>query len=212
MSMPYTASPAHDATVVRTGRRGLLIAFPICLLLIAFGLVGVIGLIMLATGTNQGEFSVPGVAGLVVMLVLGALGVLFGVPVWLGRNANVTVDHTGLWLDNGRARQVIPWAVLAGVGVQWSRMGRRSKNYSVELCPSGPINDRDPVLWALVRDEEPIGPGLPRLRYRLPLAPGSRDRVTTAVRQYMPSHLWLGEAEREPGHIGRPDTSRRPRT
>jgi hypothetical protein len=186
-------------------------ALPICLLLIAIGLAGLAGLVMLATGTSLGEFSVPGVIGLVVMLVLGAVGVLFGIPIWQGRRAAVAVDTVGVWLDNGRARQMIPWDVLAGVGVQWSRMGRGVKQYSIELCPSGPINDRDPVLWALVRDEEPIGPGLPRLRYRLPVPAGSRNELTTAIRQYAPSHLWLGEAQREPGHIGRPDPRRRPK-
>lgn len=77
-------------------------------------------------------------------------------------------------------------------------------------CPSGPIDDRDPVPWALVSDEGPIGPGLPRLRYRLPVPPGSQEQVTAAVRRYAPPHLWLGEAQREPGHLGRPDPSRRP--
>ncbi|MFE7539204.1 hypothetical protein [Streptomyces platensis] len=211
MSLPQN-SPAPDATVVRTGRRGALIALPICLLLVALGLTGVVGLVMLATGTTKGEVTAPGVAGLVMMLVFGALGVFFGIPVWHGRRAAVMVDRAGVWLDNGKARQIIPWEVLAGVGMQWSQFGRRVKQYSIELCPSGPIDDRDPVLWALVRDEEPIGPGLPRLRYRLPVPPGSQEQVTTAVRQYAPPHLWLGVAQREPGHLGRPDPSRRPRS
>jgi hypothetical protein len=188
-----------------------MVGLPICLFFIALGLIGLAGLVMLAMGTVRGESSAAGVAGLVVMLALGTIGVLFGVPIWAGRRAAVSVDAVGVWLDNGRARQVIPWAVLAGVGVQWSRMGRGAKQYSIELCPSGPIDDRDPVLWALVRDEEPIGPDLPRLRYRLPVPAGSRDKLTAAVRQYAPSHLWLGEAEREPGHIGQPDRSRRPK-
>ncbi|MGP3981259.1 hypothetical protein [Streptomyces sp. KR80] len=184
---------------------------PICLILIALGLAGLVGLIMFVTGTAPREPSVRGVIGIVVMLALGAIGVLFGIPIWFGRRAAVSVDTVGVWLDNGRARQVIPWAVLAGVGVQWSRMGRGAKQYSIELCPSGSIDDRDPVLWALVRDEEPIGPDLPRLRYRLPVPAGARDKLTAAVRQYAPSHLWLGEAQREPGHLGVPDRSRRPR-
>ncbi|MGW7486518.1 hypothetical protein [Streptomyces sp. NPDC054786] len=210
MSMPQN-SPAPDDTVVRTGRRGALTVIPICLILIALGLTGVVGLIMLFMGTAKGEVTVPGVAGLVMLLVFGALGVLFGIPVWRGRRGAVIVDRAGVWLDNGTARQVIPWDGLAGAGMQWSRFGRRTKQYSIELCPGGPINDRDPVLWALVRDEEPVAPGLPRLRYRLPLPPGSRDKVTAAIRQYLPPHLWWGEEQRAPGHLGRPDLSRRPR-
>ncbi|MFG2137842.1 hypothetical protein [Streptomyces sp. NPDC048650] len=212
MPMPHMhpRSPAPDATVVRTGRRGAMTGLPICLALIALGLIGVVGLVMLATGTAKQEFSVKGLFALLMMLVFGALGVLFGIPVWRARRAAILVDRAGVWLDNGTARQIVPWDVLAGVGVQWSRLGRRGKQLSIEMCPSGPIDDRDPVLWALVRDEDPIAPGLPRLRYRLPVPPGSQARVTAAVRQYAPPQLWLGEAQREPGHIGRPDLSRRP--
>lgn len=91
--------------------------------------------------------------------------------------------------DNGKARQIIPWEVLAGVGMQWSQFGRRVKQYSIELCPSSPIDDRDPVLWALVRDEEPVGLGLPRLRYRLPIPArqsGAGDDGGPAVRPAAP--------------------------
>lgn len=133
-------------------------------------------------------------------------------PVWQGRRAALIVDRAGVWLDNGKARQVIPWEVLAGAWMQWSRFGRRTKQYSIELCPRGPIDDRDPVLWALVRDEEPAAPGLPRLRYRLPLPAGSQDKVAAAIRQYLAPHLWWGAEQREPGHFGRPDVSRRPRS
>ncbi|MEU9110279.1 hypothetical protein AB0D04_00445 [Streptomyces sp. NPDC048483] len=67
-----------------------------------------------------------------------------------------------------------------------------------------------PVLWATVRDEEPIGSALPRLRYRFPLRPGTQDKANEAIRRYAPAHLRWGEVQREPGHLGRPDTSRRP--
>ncbi|MFG2827422.1 hypothetical protein ACGFWI_08165 [Streptomyces sp. NPDC048434] len=67
------------------------------------------------------------------------------------------------------------------------------------------------ALTVIPIDEEPVAPGLPRLRYRLPLPPGSRDKVTAAIRQYLPPHLWWGEEQRAPGHLGRPDMSRRPR-
>lgn len=197
--------------MVRTGRRSLLTAGPICLLLVLLGLAGVAGLVMVATGTNRGEVTGPGIAGAVVMLVLGALGVLFGIPIWQGRGTAVAVDVRGVWLDNGRARQVIPWAVLAGVGVHWSKGGNSGvAQYSLELCPSGPIDDRDPVLWALVRDEKPIAPDLPRLRYRLPLPSGGRSKVIEAVRRLAPPEIWLGEVRRGVGHLGRPDLSRRP--
>ena len=66
------------------------------------------------------------------------------------------------------------------------------------------------MLWATVRDAEPIGPGLPRLRYRLALPTGRQTAMRAAVQRYAPAHLWLGEVKRDSGYMGRPDTSRRP--
>ncbi|MEU9115452.1 hypothetical protein AB0D04_27625 [Streptomyces sp. NPDC048483] len=209
MPMPHP-SPSPDTIVLRTGLGRRIGALFACLALVGLGLTGVVGLVMLATGTNRGEITPQGIAGMVFMLVLGALGVLFGLPIWTGRRLAVMVDRTGMWLDNGTARQVVPWDVLAGVGIYWSELGKRTKVHTFELCPSGPIDDRDPVLWAAVRDEEPIGPGLPRLRYRLPVPQGKLNEARAALQQYAPAHLWLGEVQRGAGHIGRPDTRRRP--
>lgn len=75
-----------------------------------------------------------------------------------------------------------------------------------------PRNLGTQVLWALVRGEEPAAPGLPRLRYRLPLPAGSQDKVAAAIRQYLAPQLWWGEEQREAGHLGRPDVSSRPRS
>ncbi|MFJ8538578.1 hypothetical protein [Streptomyces sp. NPDC093591] len=124
------------------------------------------------------------------------------------RHVTVSVDDVGLWLRNPNGQRVIRWDTLAGVAVHWSETGNRGgRKYSIELCPSGPIDRDDPVLWALVRDEEPIRPGLPRLRYRL-TTNGEyamhREPLVKAIRQHAP-HLWLGETQREPGHCGFPD-------
>ncbi|SER82777.1 hypothetical protein SAMN05421870_104442 [Streptomyces qinglanensis] len=100
---------------------------------------------------------------------------------------------------------MIPWRTLAGAGLWTSPMGRGGMIHSLELCPEGAIDRDDPLLWRLVRDEEPLRPGLPRLRYRVPLTSGSRHEVVAAVRRFAP-RLWFGESERAPGHIGRPDT------
>ena len=120
----------------------------------------------------------------------------------------LSVDDTGLWLRTRTRQSVIRWDTLAGVAVHWSETGNRgARHYSIELCPSGPIDRDDPVLWVLVRDEEPIRPGLPRLRYRF-VTNGSvaryREPLVEAIRQYAP-HLWLGETQREPGYCGVPD-------
>ncbi|MDG4859044.1 hypothetical protein P8605_12915 [Streptomyces sp. T-3] len=76
--------------------------------------------------------------------------------------------------------------------------------------PGGEGDNRDvraalhPVLWQLVRDEEPLGPSLPRLRYRLPANGPIREPLVAAV-QHHAAQLWLGESEREAGHLGYPD-------
>ncbi|MDO0937048.1 hypothetical protein QQY66_37015 [Streptomyces sp. DG2A-72] len=201
---PHTLSPAPDAMVIRTGRRSLMVGLPCSVLLIAMGAVGVFGAVVIATGNQKGESTVAEFAGLVFMLALGVLGVFLFLSNWANRRSRILVDHTGLWVANGNVRNVIPWQTLAGVGLYWSKLGRSQKLYSLELFPTGPIDRDDPVLWTLVRDEEPLHPGLPRLRYRLPFPTPYRQQVVAAVQQYVP-HLWLGESERAAGHIGRPD-------
>ncbi|GAB2765237.1 hypothetical protein GCM10027072_74980 [Streptomyces bullii] len=199
-----TPSPAPDATVIRTGRRGAMTGLPCSVVLIALGVVGVIGAVVVATGNQKGESSVAGFVGLVFMLALGVVGVFLFTANWASRRTRILVDHTGLWVENADRRNVIAWQSLAGVGLYWSKMGSHQKVYSLELFPTGPIDRDDPVLWALVRDEEPLHPQLPRLRYRLPFPAPCRQQMVAAVQQHVP-HIWLGESERATGHIGAPD-------
>ncbi|WP_207946416.1 hypothetical protein [Actinomadura sp. 7K507] len=170
----------------------------------AVGVVGIIGGVVVATGNQKGESTGAGFVGLGVLVALGVLGVIFFIPIWMGRRTRILIDHTGLWIESGKLRNVIPWNTLAGVCLYWSNLGRSQKLYSLELFPTGPIDRDDPVLWALVRDEEPFRPGLPRLRHRLGIPAASRQQMVAAVQQYVPQ-LWLGEYERAAGHIGRPD-------
>jgi hypothetical protein len=177
---------------------------PCSVLLIAMGAVGVSGAVVVATGKQKGEPTLAGYAGLVFMLALGAVGVFLFLANWANRNTRILVDDTGLWVDSGKARNVILWQSLAGVGLYWSKYGRGQKVYSLELFPAGQVDRDDPVLWTLVRDEEPLHPALPRLRYRLPFPAGCREQVVAAVNHHAP-HIWLGESQRAQGHIGRPD-------
>ncbi|MEU1854152.1 hypothetical protein ABZ499_34070 [Streptomyces sp. NPDC019990] len=158
---------------------------------------------MIATGNQKGASTPAGYAGLVFMLGLGVLGGFFLIASWANRRTRILVDHSGLWIDSGKLRNVIPWQTLAGVGLYWSKFGRRTV-YSLELFPTGPVDRDDPVLWTLVREEEPLHPNLPRLRYRVPFPGGFRQELVAAVQRYVP-HIWLGELERAEGHIGRPD-------
>lgn len=200
----HTPSPAPDALVIRTGRRGAMTGLPCSVLLIAMGAVGAFGAVLVATGNQKGESNPAGFVGLGFMLLLGALGVFLFIANWANRRARILVDPTGLWVDNGKLRNVIPWQSLAGVGLYWSRFGRSQKVYSLELFPAGPMDRDDPVLWTLVRDEEPLHPDLPRLRYRLPFPAPCRQELVSAVQSYVP-HIWLGDSERAEGHVGRPD-------
>ncbi|MBL1099247.1 hypothetical protein [Streptomyces coffeae] len=205
MLPPHTPSPAPNATVIKTGHRTAMTGLPCSILLMAMGAVGIFGAVLVATGNQKGESSVAGFVGLAFMVALGVLGVILFIPIWAGRRTRVLVDRTGLWVEQGNLRNVIAWRTLTGVGLYWSALGRKGKIYSLELYPNGPIDRDDPVLWVLVRDEEPLHPGLPRLRHRLPLSAANQRPVVAAVQPYIPPEIWLGESQRPAGHIGRPD-------
>ncbi len=164
-------------------------------------LLGGVGVLV---GMGDAEPSPKGIGGVVIGGLMGFISVAGLLNTWAARKSTVSVDGTGLWLYNGTAQNVIPWDTLAAVGLYWSTMGRGVKVYSIELCPSGPLDRDDAVLWPLVRDEAPLEPTLPRLRYRLPVTPGARGPLVEAIRAQVP-HLWLGEAQRESGHMGVPD-------
>ncbi|MEB8342672.1 hypothetical protein [Streptomyces endophyticus] len=203
MSTPHDHAPTPTATVIRTGQRSAAKALPLGIVLTVVGLLVMLGGVAITFGLGEDDPSPKGVVGIVMGLLILFISVTSLISAWVSRRSTVSIDRTGLWVSDGKVRDVVPWHTLAGVGLHWSKLGR-TKVYSVELCPSGPIDRDDPVLWPLVRDEEPLHPDLPRLRYRLPVPPGSREAVVTAIQSYVP-HLWLGEAERESGHIGAPD-------
>ncbi len=195
--------PSPDAAVVRTTNRARL-AVPIALGVIAVGLLGVVGAVSVIIGEQRRPPPAAGYVGVVLMLGFVALGVLALIATYKARHARALFDGTGFWWDNGTQRALIPWNALAGVSVHWSRLGRATKLYSLELYPHGAVDRDDPVLWPLVRDTDPVGPDLPRVHYQLPFRAGVRDPLMAALRQYAPA-LWLGELRRPPGHIGRPD-------
>lgn len=205
MSSPYAHGPAPTASVIPLGSevmqqsaKGAAGCSFIGLLFVVGGLLGALG----ANGTpNAGGYGAAAVG--LIPLFFAVLFLRRGIK---SRKAFLAVDSVGLWISNPIGRKVIPFDSLAGIGLHWSKSGRYNtkKAYSLELCPNGPIDRDHPVLWNLVRDEEPLHPNLPRLRYRVPVGDKNKTPLVTAVRQYAPT-LWLGEAEREPNHIGFPD-------
>jgi hypothetical protein len=207
MSHPgdLSATPSPTATVIQTGGRAARRTSPRDIVLTAISALVLFGGTAMTAGLGDGEPNPKGIGGIVLGLFIGFIGVTSLITTWSARHNSVSVDHLGLWVSNGTAQNVISWQSLAGVGLYWSKMGRgRVKVYSVELCPNSPIDRDDPVLWPLVRDEEPLHPTLPRLRYRLPVPASSRAAVVTAIQQQVPQ-LWFGEAEREAGYMGVPD-------
>ncbi|KUL40266.1 hypothetical protein ADL12_13490 [Streptomyces regalis] len=176
-------------------------------ILMAMGAFCVVLAVVITTGLNGNE---PQPVGLVALLfaTLGYSGFKIFRSALSLHHLAVRVDDAGLWLRTRNGERAIRWDTLAGVAVHWSETDNRGgRQYSIELCPTGPIDRDDPVLWTLVRDEEPIRPGLPRLRYRFPTNgqyARHREPLVEAIRQHAP-HLWLGETQREPGHCGFPE-------
>lgn len=200
-----TLSPSPTATVVPTGRRSSRRMIPLGIVLTAISALVLFGGVAMTAGLGGGAPNPKGIGGIAMGLFMGFIGVGSLVAAWSSRHSSVSVDHQGLWVSNGKARSVIPWQSLAGVGLYWSRTGRgRVKVYSIELCPNASIDRDDPVLWPLVREEEPMHPTLPRLRYRLPVPASSQESLAAAIQRQVPQ-LWLGETEREAGYMGVPD-------
>ncbi|WP_432197761.1 hypothetical protein [Streptomyces sp. bgisy027] len=192
-------SPEPDATVIDLGRRLLRNAA------LVGGAAGVLVLNGVASAlAAQGPMLGRVIqAGLLLLLFVG-IGVFAFVRVRRRRNQRLSLDRTGVWYHNGHAEQVIPWDALAGAGLYSSSVGRGGRVYSLELCPNRPIDRDDAVLWPFVRDDEPLDPSLPRLRYRIQLTRGTHTDVAAAFQHHVPQ-LWLGEAQVEFGHIGKPD-------
>ncbi|MCX4386093.1 hypothetical protein OG777_04015 [Micromonospora peucetia] len=201
---PFIApTPAPNATVIPTGWRRARTGLPFALILVLIGVGGVVAAVAVVDGSHQPRSRGEGLVAAVVLAALGVPGGLLLVVFWRQRRTRILVDHTGLWFDKGDGRNVIPWHTLAGVGLFRSR-GHKTTFHSLELYPTGPIDRDDPVLWTLVREEEPFRPGLPWLRHRLRIEAADVPLAVAAVHHYAP-HLWLGESRREGGHIGRPD-------
>ncbi|MFJ9417005.1 hypothetical protein ACIRPT_22825 [Streptomyces sp. NPDC101227] len=206
MTSSSPQGPAPDATLIKTGRNQLKGGFSAGIGCAGGGLIVIAGSLAAAFGLIGKEPEPGAFVGVFFGLVAGFFGVTILKGFWDARHAVICVDHVGLWISNPKGNKVIPWDGLAGVGLYWSKGVKRGapKQYSIELCPNGPIDRDHPVVWNLVRDEEPLHPSLPRLRYRLPARGVDREPLVAAVRHYA-AHLWLGEVEREPGHIGHPD-------
>ncbi|MET8957395.1 hypothetical protein ACWEO4_25980 [Streptomyces sp. NPDC004393] len=207
--MPFSdelsPSPSPSATVVPTGQRASRRMIPLGIVLTALSALVLLGGIVVTAGLGDAGPSPKGIGGIVIGLFMGFIGVTSLITTWAARRSSVSVDETGLWVGNGKAQNVVPWQGLAGVGLYWCKVGKRGvRMYSIELCPNTPIDRDDPVLWPLVRDEEPLQPTLPRLRYRLPVPASSRVAVVTAIQQQVPQ-LWFGEIERQAGYMGVPD-------
>ncbi|WP_030231273.1 MULTISPECIES: hypothetical protein [unclassified Streptomyces] len=199
--------PAPTATVIHYGRRSARQGFTLGGIFMAMGAFFVVLAVVITAGLNGNK---PQPVGLVALgfATIGYSGFKIFRSALSFHHLAVSVDDTGLWLRTRTQQSVIRWDALAGVAVHWSETGNRGeRRYSIELCPNGPIDRDDPVLWVLVRDEQPLRPGLPRLRYRFVMngtAASYREPLVKAIRQYVP-HLWLGETQREPGHCGVPD-------
>ncbi|MFC7310572.1 hypothetical protein ACFQVC_40965 [Streptomyces monticola] len=206
-SPPAAAGPNPAATVIGSEEKRIRGAIRFGSVLLAAAMALALCILLVAAGLLGGE-SRPGMLfGLVLAVLIGIPGIRL---IQLARKKQptfVAVDSTGLWLHNGEGRGLIRWDSLAALTVQWSPGSDTTPTVrSLELCPKGPVDRDESVLWVLVRDEEPLNPGLPRLRYRMAGPAGSAvDGVIEAARKHAPATLWAGELERQPGYDPGPD-------
>jgi hypothetical protein len=192
----FDGEPAQDATVLRYGLRRLLYALPFNAVAISFGGVG-IRLVV------KGGLPVGGWVAVGLLLGAGIIGVVRIVSQWRARRWVTAFDATGFWWIRGKEAALIRWDSLAAVGIYWAR-GRNTRIHTVELCPSHEIDRDDPLLWQFVRDDEPLRPGLPRLRHRIDVG-DSHKAYEKALRQWAPPELWFGRKEQPLSYAGEPD-------
>ncbi|MGW5482128.1 hypothetical protein [Streptomyces sp. NPDC004008] len=115
---------------------------PLGLVLTAISALVLFGGIVVLAGLGDGEPNPKGIGGIVIALSMGFVGVASLITAWAARHSSVSVDQR-LWVSNGKARNVIPWQGLAGVGLYWCKLGKRGvKIYSIELCPNAPRRPR----------------------------------------------------------------------
>ncbi|UXY22291.1 hypothetical protein N8I84_29035 [Streptomyces cynarae] len=139
MSIPGDLSTSPTATVVPTGRPTARRLITLGIVLTAISALVLFGGVVMAAGLGDGGPNPKGIAGIVIGLFMGFIGVMSLITTWSARHAGVSVDHRELWVGNGKAQNVIPWQSLAGLGLHWSKVGKRGlKVYSIELCPSAP--------------------------------------------------------------------------
>ncbi|MDI3421084.1 PH domain-containing protein [Streptomyces luteolus] len=138
-------------------------------------------------------------------LALMCVGAVVSLVLDHRRTTFLGFDETGIRLRNRHGTRHIPWHSLGAVGFHWTRDWRGLPTYTLELCPAWHADPDDPVLRDLIRDDEPLHPGLPRLRFRIPAnATRPRTRLHEAFQRYLP-HLYFGLVERERGYGELPD-------
>ncbi|MDI3406342.1 hypothetical protein [Streptomyces cavernicola] len=195
MSSPY--GPAPTATVVNLGSPRPRIPGT------AYILLGAAALLV-------GGPALGGAWG-VALFVLGVIAGFGGAGMFRAELADrrapdplLSFDEAGVWLQNRHGAGHIPWNSLAAVGFHWAPGKGDARTYTLELCPAGEIDRDHPALWTMVRDDEPLRPGLPRLRYRIGANGDRLAPMRHAVGTYAP-HLYFGETERERGYGKLPD-------
>ncbi|MFI6657540.1 hypothetical protein ACIBL8_18710 [Streptomyces sp. NPDC050523] len=150
-------------------------------------------------GNDTGALLRQGLAVAVTLLTAWALALLAR-SAWGDWDRRIVMDSAGVHVTRHGEAATVPWDSLAGAGIYAS-----PGLHTLELCPKGEIDRDDPLLWPYVRDDEPLRPGLPRLRHRMAVWPGpSRHAVAEACRTWAPE-LWLGGRRMPSGYEGKAD-------
>lgn len=203
--MPSEASPAPDAALFPFGKQRMRQTLRGAIAAGALAFVMPVACVVYGYGVGAWIFAV------LWFLAFGGVAAFMAWAGWADREAYLAFDATGVWWRHDRTRDaVIPWASLDSVGVYWcsSAAGNAAQRLmSLELSPTGGVQDQDPVLSALIHEDPTDPPGVPGVaarRYRIGIpefATRHYGSMLIEAARSRAAHLWVGEHERPSGYL-----------
>ncbi|MGR6973098.1 hypothetical protein ACU639_26490 [Streptomyces cynarae] len=94
---------------------------PLGIVLTAISALVLFGGMVMAAGLGDGGPNPKGIGGIVSGLFMGFISAMSLVSAWSARNSSVSVDHTGLWVGNGKVRTSSPGTASPASGCTGAR-------------------------------------------------------------------------------------------